>query len=91
MRIIGDIDDTNMKITILEMNHRVSLKFEFDLMEQTYKLNEGFEGNVVEILTERLTSNVRKAILDKFMEMRSVRHMISEIQPEDDEEFPQII
>ena len=44
MRITGEISDPLMKITVLEMNSRTSIKFEFDSMEQTYKLNDNNEG-----------------------------------------------
>ncbi len=73
MRIIGAIHDDLMKITVLEMNLRVSLKFEFDFMEQTFKLNEEFDGNPVKILEDRLTPEVRVKVLETFKQMKETR------------------
>ena len=38
MRIIGTIDHPVLKITIFKMDNRISVKFENDSYEQTYKL-----------------------------------------------------
>ncbi len=41
MRIAGQIEHPRLKITILEMNNRFSVKFEDQLLEQTYKFRSG--------------------------------------------------
>jgi hypothetical protein len=42
-------------------------------MEQTYKLNEEFEGSPVSIIESRLTPKVRIEILEAFKRMKSIR------------------
>ena len=40
MRIIGQIDHPTLKITVFKMNERVSVKFENEGYEQTFKLGQ---------------------------------------------------
>ena len=40
MRIIGQIDHPNMKITVFKMDNKLSIKFELGLYEQTFKFRE---------------------------------------------------
>lgn len=89
MRIVGHIHDDLMKITVLEMNLRISIKFEFDFMEQTYKLNEEFEGNPVSQLENRLTPAVRIKVLETFKQMKDIR---PEFATEQDalDQFPEL-
>ena len=89
MRIIGSIHDDLMKITVLEMNLRVSLKFEFDFMEQTFKLNEEFKGNPIQELEHRLTPAVRIEILETFKQMKDTRTSLSTAK-DASEEFPEL-
>lgn len=46
MRIIGQIDHPNLKITVFKNDNRISVKLESGLYEQTYKFRdgEGIEG-----------------------------------------------
>ena len=41
MRIIGEFDKGPIKITALQMNGKISIKFELNLLEQTYKFRDG--------------------------------------------------
>ncbi len=41
MRIIGEFDQDAIKVTVFKMNERVSVKYEYNLMEQTYKFRDG--------------------------------------------------
>jgi hypothetical protein len=41
MRIIGEFDAGQIKVTVFKMNERISLKMETGLMEQTYKFRDG--------------------------------------------------
>lgn len=41
MRIIGEFDAGDIKITVFKMNERISIKFEKNLLEQTYKFRDG--------------------------------------------------
>lgn len=40
MRILGELKHPRLKITILQMNNRISIKFENGQYEQTYKFRE---------------------------------------------------
>ncbi len=40
MRIIGQIEHPTLKITVFKMNERISLKFENEGYEQTFKLGQ---------------------------------------------------
>ena len=40
MRVIGEIDHPEMKITIFYMNQKYLVKFEKNGLEQTYKISE---------------------------------------------------
>lgn len=41
MRIIGEFDAGQIKVTVFKMNERVSIKLETGLLEQTYKFRDG--------------------------------------------------
>lgn len=41
MRILGEIPHESLKITVFEMNSKVSIQFEDGLETQTYKFREG--------------------------------------------------
>lgn len=41
MRIIGEFDAGEIKVTVFKMNERISIKFEKNLLEQTYKFRDG--------------------------------------------------
>lgn len=90
MRIVGEISDPKMKITILEMNHRINLKFEFGLMEQTYKLTHQIEGNVVHSIESLLTDEVRSDVMQQFSNMSSLKRSFVPPSRENDE-FPVLI
>lgn len=41
MRVIGEFDLENMKVTVFKYNGRISVKYEQNLMEQVYKFRDG--------------------------------------------------
>lgn len=41
MRVIGEFDAGEIKVTVFKMNERISIKFEKNLLEQTYKFRDG--------------------------------------------------
>jgi hypothetical protein len=41
MRILGEFEKSGVKITVFSMNEKISIKFEKDLLEQTYKFRDG--------------------------------------------------
>ncbi len=48
MRIIGEFDIDQIKVTIFKMNEKVSVKFEYNLLEQTYKFRDGSGINTLD-------------------------------------------
>lgn len=41
MRIIGETEKEDIKITVFQMNGKISVKLEKNLLEQTYKFRDG--------------------------------------------------
>lgn len=66
MRIIADIDHPRMKITVFQMNGKISIKFENHLIEHIMKLRDGSPLNELEniktALTPEVLSNIERAI-----------------------------
>ncbi len=48
MRIIDEFDISGIKATVFKMNERISVKFEYNLLEQTYKFRDGSGVNTPE-------------------------------------------
>lgn len=48
MRIIGEFDIDQIKVTIFKMNEKVSVKFEYNLLEQIYKFRDGSGINTLD-------------------------------------------
>lgn len=61
MRIIGEFDAGDIKVTVFKMNERISIKFEKNLLEQTYKFRD---GSAVSTLQEAQTFCSQQAIDD---------------------------
>lgn len=91
MRIVGYIEDPAMKITVLQMNNRISIKFEWDLMEQTYKLNLGNSSNIMTLLESKLSVEFRRQVMNTFQEMKSSRQQLNQAEDINDIGFPEII
>jgi hypothetical protein len=90
MRIVGYIEDPQLKITVFQMNNRVSVKIEYRLMEQTYKLPLEFTGQTLQNLKERFSPELREQIISTFVKMaENQMHFL----PSEDEEldFPYIL
>jgi len=68
MRIIGNIEHPDLKITVFKMDNRVSVKFENTFYEQTYKLGtdervatmEGVTGLVDQAFVEQVSAQFRQ-------------------------------
>lgn len=90
MRITGEISDPLMKITVLEMNSRTSIKFEFDSMEQTYKLNDNNEGYRLDEIEGILTGEFRTGVMNTFKTMSQIRKGFDPQKERGDTEFPRL-
>lgn len=70
MRIIGTVEHPVYKITIFEMNSKVSVKFEDQTLEQTYKFRDGTGINSPEDIANLLSISFMKKIDGIFSKMK---------------------
>ena len=91
MRIVGHIEDPIMKITVLEMNHRLSLKFEHNLLEQTYKLQVDSGAEELTKLKSLVTDEVRTKVMKQFNDMHELRKSLHADAGPETFQFPEII
>lgn len=79
MRVVAEIPHPKTKITIFSWNGRYLVKFEYGLLEQTYKVSEmdlTSESDIGEIVSEAFISKV----MTRFSEMeRDFGQAINEI------------
>lgn len=82
MRIISEFDLEEIKVTVFKMNEKVSVKFEYNLLEQTYKFRDGSGINSkedVKLFCDITTVNSVKFIFKEMADTRSTA--IQNIQP----------
>lgn len=92
MRIIADIAHPRMKITVFQMNGKISIKFEKHLIEHIIKLRDGSPLNDLEILKSAFTSEALTHIERSIEEERKLRGSIEAALIENDlDEFEEII
>ena len=93
MRIIGYIEHASLKVTVFKMDTRLSIKFEDDLYEQTYKYRMQDGLSSLSDIRELVDSDFQAAVLAQFVQMKKaskaaqLRHRTAE----DEDEFPVII
>ncbi|MCB9051847.1 MAG: hypothetical protein H6556_20620 [Lewinellaceae bacterium] len=93
MRIVGSIDHPVLKITIFQMENKLSVKLESGLFEQTYKFRTGGPVNSVEDIRKLIDSQFTTAVLEEMSRMRSIQtQALERLGPgEEEEEFEEII
>lgn len=77
MRIIGEIPNPHMKITLFHWNNRYLIKLESGFLEQTYKISEfdvSSEDQVIAMIDEEFI----KHALTRFQEMANSFHSTQE-------------
>lgn len=93
MRIIGYIEHPSLKVTVFKMDTRLSIKFEDDLYEQTYKYRMQDGLSSLSDIKELVDADLQAAVLAQFAAMKKAseaalqRHLASE----EEDEFPVII
>ncbi|HCW06499.1 MAG TPA: hypothetical protein DGG95_03930 [Cytophagales bacterium] len=70
MRIIGEIPDPRVKITLFHWNNRYLIKLEWGLFEQTFKIQE-FDLSAEEDLKKIVSDSFITSALNRFTEMAS--------------------
>jgi hypothetical protein len=93
MRIIGYLEHAYLKITVFQMDNRISVKFENDFAEQTFKLRiqEGLANlsDVKALIDPEFTAQVEA----RFAQMRQQLSVALErkLPPSNDDIFENII
>jgi hypothetical protein len=72
MRIIGEFDLGAVKASVFKMNERLTVKYEFQLMEQTYKFRDGTGIKSVEDI-HKFSQSVEEDIMSCFEIMSKLR------------------
>lgn len=89
MRIIDEWTEGDLRVTILKMNSRLSMKIEKGLLEQTYKFRDNQFSNVEE-LKSALSEKFYIDCKNQFLSMNIMRSQLVPIDSEPDN-FPEII
>lgn len=90
MRIVGHIDHTTYKMTILEMNHRLSLQIEDGDLVQTFRFRDGLVEQATDIhslVDEIFLTRVETTFLQ--MNVTKKEALANLVESQDD--FPEII
>lgn len=90
MRIVGHIDHPSYKVTILEMNHRLSLQIEDGDLVQTFRFRDGTIDNLID-MRRMVDDDFLSKVETTFLQMK-VTHkegLRSIMNANDD--FPEII
>lgn len=70
MRVIGEIPNSNCKITVFHWNEKYLIKFELGLYEQTYKIDE-YEVENDDALKALIDDVFVQKIMNRFDEMHA--------------------
>jgi len=91
MRIAGYIEHPPYHITLFEMNHRFSIKIEWQGLEQWYKVRPGAQIHSVNAIKEGLTEQFWKGVPEVFEKMKNLENQMFERQDMDSTDLPEII
>ncbi len=93
MRIIGYLEDQRFKITAFKSGNKFALKFETDLLEQTYKVRESNAIANLEDLNKLVDEQFKTFINDQFVQMRKeLNESFIRLNPmEEEDEFEEIV
>jgi len=73
MRIAGSINDPYMKITVMDLNQKLAVKFEYNLLEQTVKFHLDCTAENIQKIEALLTVPYRQEIMSRFAQMGKMR------------------
>ncbi|MGB4958845.1 MAG: hypothetical protein WBO36_05165 [Saprospiraceae bacterium] len=92
MRIIGEFDIDGIKATVFVMNERISVKYEYQLMEQTYKFRDGSGIQSLADVERFSMEKTSERIKQIFTEMAKIRtEALVSMATEEDDEFDVIL
>ncbi len=73
MRIIGNIEHPDLKITVFKMDNRISVKFENTFYEQTYKLGMDERVASMEGVIKLIDRQFVEQVSAQFLQMHQTR------------------
>ncbi|MBK9254631.1 MAG: hypothetical protein IPM42_04020 [Saprospiraceae bacterium] len=92
MRVIGEYDKDHIKVTVFQMNGKISIKFEHNLLEQTYKFRDGSGINTLEDAKNFTTNSFIQTVDAIFIHMGQSRMSNLQLMNEiNNEHFPEIL
>lgn len=93
MRILGYIEHPSLKITVFKMDTRITVKFENNHFEQSYKFRITNQlhhiNNVKQLVDQEFIANVLENF--KGQQHTKIRAMERFIEQQDEEEFDTIV
>ena len=91
MRIIGEIPHPVMKISVFQSDQKISIKFEYQLMEQIYKFRDGEGINNFQDAAKTVTPEICEKVMDIFSLQGQLKPIFSRKGPEQPTEiFPDL-
>ncbi len=93
MRILGYIENKSCKITVFQLDHKLSIKFEDNLYEQTYKLRMSDEISGMKEISALVDEELIGKVMHRFMDMHKDLEdaKIRNIQMDAEDEFDEIL
>ena len=93
MRIIGEIPHPQLKITVFQMNNKLSVQFESGMYAQIYRIREQEELRSIGDIHQFVDAEMTQAVLAEFGRMHQIQNQaLNRFLPADEaEEFDEII
>jgi len=93
MRILGYIENKPCKITVFQLDHKLAIKFEDNLYEQTYKLRMSEHINGIKEIETLVDEEMVNKVMNRFRSMhRDLEDAkIRNIQMNEEDEFDEIL
>ena len=93
MRIVGYVEHPNLKITVFQMDNKISIKFETGMYEQTYKFREMDELKNMEQIKKLVDGEFANNVLNEFQKMHQFKNnaLGNFLPKEEEDEFEEII
>lgn len=92
MRIIGYIEHPSLKITVFQMDNKLSVKFENTFYEQTYKFRQSEDLNTISDVQKLVDETFIAKVLEQFPVMHQTKQKaLDRFLPEEEDSFEEII
>lgn len=93
MRIIGYIEHPICKITVFQMDLRITVKFEINMYEQSFRFRISDEIQTIDDVKRMIDAPFIQEVMKRFEDMkRSTGNMLERYLPaSDDDDFEEII